>query len=581
MISTLLFLSVVALQAAPPTAQDSVLVRYDLSATMPTFDGGGFEETMLLSGGNAHIEYVRTDFEEMFESNTPDVVVELLTRLLSEEFEYEGREIHLQDEDELLVMAPQALQDKVRATLATIERAFSASAEIQVDVLTLPGDGPAPFGGANVVDVSQLASLPGGGQGTERETYAMRVYAGRTSVLEMMREIPLLFDFDIEIAQGAIMHDPIMGVAEVGTRLYLRGAPVAGGLGLSVYYTRGDALTDGPVRKEIELNSMVSRDSSESVTIDAPGVQEEIDVLVRSVAFNTTLSEGKALVFSSLADIAGTKSRQVVILRQTGGGLERFYDHTPAGSGRRLFLINAEALHVPEVSSYGRLRDDRSEYTNHIPTLVAQLKAEPSLFLYDWVANKFSTWRTMGPWLLCVFDPSWDGDASTQLQALLGGWKEDARLVQCAVSVHSRGHGGPVPASWSLPLRPGSSCAAMIGISSTQLSDYDVEVAQTSAGADPRHEPMFNGAVFRLKPSFGSSGVLGLDVDAAAYLRRGAVRKLDLGGPLITTMEASNYDHMRVVDRVTATGGGRSNFVLGGQSAGGEGGGMQLRIEVR
>ncbi|MEM7306833.1 MAG: hypothetical protein AAF682_09190 [Planctomycetota bacterium] len=582
MIATLIALSAfgwandVEAEAAP--SAPSVLARYDLSRTIPSFDGGGFEETMLLTAGS-DIEIQRSNIEELYQVEGSDVIVDLITRLYAEEFEYEGREILMQNEDEMLVFAPTELQERIRESVVRLERALSTPVELQIDVLSLPGDGPAPFGGQGLVDESQLAGLPGGSPGQNKASYSVRMFAGRTSVLNLMRAVPMVVDYDVEIAQGASIHDPIIGAAEVGTRLFLRGAPTKGGIALSVYYTHGQGLQDQPVSVEAPLRSYVSKEGGGGEFVDSPGITERMDVAFRSAAFNTFLPAGKAIVMSSSLDMNGAKSREVVVIRRTGGELTRYHRFAPAGTKRELVIVNAEALSVPEIEMDGRLLAHEGFAQGMLPMLRAQLRAQPSEFLMDWASNRFSTWRTMGPWLLCIFDPQWDDDAVTQLEALLDGWKEGVRVVDVSLAVRSNGHGGTEPASFHMPARAGSECGGVLGVSSTALADYDVEVAQFSATADAQHAPVFSGLAFRARPSLSGGGNLGVDLDAAAHLRRGGIRTFQTGGPAITRIEEWTFDRMRVSDRVAADGGGR--FVLGDKGAGTPGAGLALHLGLR
>ncbi|MCZ6597025.1 MAG: hypothetical protein O7B99_05250, partial [Planctomycetota bacterium] len=220
---------------------ESILVRYDLSAVVPSVDAEGYQESLLRSAGNQHTyHFDRADLQDMYTSDGMDVVVDLIQNVLGAEFEYEGRRIDMSGENELLVLAPQEIQQKVRRILAALEGALSGAVQIRIDVVTMPAEGAGGLPEESVVDAARVDGLlEAMGRASSRETYELRLSPGRTSMLDLMREIPVLVDYDVEIAQGAAIHDPIVGYAEEGTRLLVRGSPAKGGVGLTVVYTRG------------------------------------------------------------------------------------------------------------------------------------------------------------------------------------------------------------------------------------------------------------------------------------------------------------------------------------------------------
>jgi len=535
---------------------DSVLVRYDLGGLLASFDSSTFVESLLMSGGSPGDAVQRSSSEDMYERVDAESLVELLARLFNEEFEYEGRELALQDADELLVLAPPEVQEKVQGALTALEQALSSSVELQVDVVALPGEGPPPFGGACVIDAAQAANLPSSPD-RPRETYTVRLSPGRTSVVDRRRMIPVVVDYDVEIAQGALIHDPVVGTAETGTRLLVRGVPMADGLALSIFYAHGDPVREDVQEIEAPLRGFVSSENgTEDRFIEGPRAEERVEIAFRSAAFNTFLPAGKALVLTSTLDLSTSqpegagRSRQAVIVRRVSGELPRFRRYSSPGTKRELLFVNAETLHGPEMKSWGRLIGGGEESMEHIPEVRGQLEPESSVFLMDWISDRFSTWRTVGPWVICAYDPTWDESAGAELERLTQGWHAETRLSE--VELHARVRGVDA-AAWKLPVRVGSQAAGMVGISSTSLVDYDVEVAQFAAGADPKFFPYFSGLVFRGAASANEAGETRLDLEAIAHLRREAPRMVTLGGPYMTRLEKTTFDVLRVWDRVSGT----------------------------
>ena len=567
MIATLLFLCA----QAPAEAADGVLARYDLPRSLIAFDGEGFLESMTPFRRSRYFEWYRTDVGDLYANEDPDMIPDLVSRVFVEEFEYEGRAIE-SDEDGILVYAPPAAQERVANALTEFQRVLAAHVELQVDVITLPDEGPIPLGGGGLVDVSALGDL---GSARERSTYRMRVFAGRTSVLESIRTIPLLTEYDVEIAQGATIHDPEITEAEIGTRLLVRAAPSSAGLNLALFYSHSEPMTDAPTTVNAKQRTFVAQEGGGGKFVEAPGMTERLDVSFRTVAFNSLLPPDKALVFSSSLDLAGAKSRELVILRRVKGDLPRYHRFKPAGTSRELLFVNAEALSPPriqvdELMMYEDITEVRA------PHSTASLYMSMPSFLFDNGGELFSTWRTMGPWMICIYDPAWDNDAADRLEALLAGWKDDARVVTASLSAHSRGHGGASPVSWSLPLRSGAGAAVLSGIASSALVEYDVEVAGFSAAADPQMAPILNGLIAGIRSS-RAGDALGLEVDFLATLQRGPLRQINTGGPYINNMEQPTMDYLRAHDYLTVDqAGGR--FVFGNEIDDADSVSLQLNV---
>ena len=109
---------------------------------------------------------------------------------------------------------------------------------------------------------------------------------------------------------------------------------------------------------------------------------------------------------------------------------------------------------------------------------------------------------------------------------------------------------GDAVASWRLPVRAGSQVAGMVGISTTSLADYNVEVAQFVAAGDPVLVPHFSGLAFTGRALALASGAVGLDLDARLNHRRGLPKMIQMGGPMMTRMEKASFDVLRVDERV-------------------------------
>jgi hypothetical protein len=113
-------------------------------------------------------------------------------------------------------------------------------------------------------------------------------------------------------------------------------------------------------------------------------------------------------------------------------------------------------------------------------------------------------------------------------------------------------------------VRAGSNLAAMVGLSTTSLVGYDVEVAQFAAAADPLVAPQFVGLALRAHATRLAAGGAALDLDVALSHRRALPSLAALGGPLMARLEKTPFDRLRLEGRVvTEPGAALSGHVLG------------------
>ncbi len=561
---------------------DSVLEVYDLRPLMPRFDGEAeWMRTMVFPPANRFVEDESTPFHNMYDEAGSDVIIDLLIQVLGGELQYEGREIAMDGPSRLLVLAPAAIQARVEATLGTLETVLSSSAEITVDVVELPGDSTELWPKQNVVPAAEVdRSIASAlGRGGVHQRFHMQLSAGRTAWLDQMRHIPILFDYDVEIASGSFIQDPIIVELEEGIRLLLRGAPTEGGLVLSALFQTADVLEirDRPV----DYGGRLAREKDGAYeVVEGPKRLQTADVLHRSVAFDAFLPDGQALVFATRIDLAGQESTQLVFLRKTGGSLLPYYSKKLPGSSQTLILVNSETLSLPTMG-VEQVFPSMPDQDPH-PAATAVLYAEPSLFLFDWMKFRFSVWRRLGPWAVVITDPAWDKDAAQELAVLMEKWHPPVETVGLDVKLSARGGTERVPIRCSVPARPGSDCGIVAGITGAALYDFDVEVAQFSCVADAVHMPVFNGLCLAVTPS-AIDGGYSLDVQGTGRLVRGGqMPTFDPQSDVLGSLDQPAYDQL-LMDARRAVGapGAGSVAILGGEGKDGDYPVLRLEIGVR
>ncbi len=578
--SVTVLLAALVLSGGDPTTvvppADSIVRIYNLRSVTPNYDSGdGLEQSLLLPPSDRWWDLPRANFGELYETASSEVVVDLLGQILGDELRYEGREINLTGDSDLIVLAPEELHAKLAAALSMLEEVVAASVEVGVDILELPTGVDMPAGG--IVDESEaqrvLAQLAG--RGAAHQSYTLRLSAGRTSRVDEMQPVPFLLDYDVEIASSSAVFDPIVGEAAEGTRIQMRGVPSPDGIFLTVLLFESRVI-GGLELQPVEARGSVWTEKGELTVGDGLAVQK-VRTFSRSIAFDTFLASGKAAVFTSECRLADHESRELVVLRRLRGSLGAFASRQVPGTTRRLIAVNSELLGPPKTRIVGPQASDDEPHFRRDPRLIAHVRSEPSLFLFDWMKHRFSVWRRMGPWALAVSDPAWDDDAAAELQGLIAGWDPPAHVMNVDIRLHEA---GGVPVRWQLPLRSGSGCGVRIGVTSVALVDYDVEVAQNAAVHDPTLMSIFEGLATGVATARGGSGALTLDVHAIAQVGRDK-GTVDAAAPGLAAFDVPDLRRLEVDDRLglVAQPEGAVQYRLGDTGQGGNN--LQLEVVVR
>lgn len=482
--------------AAPgaPQGEERVLATYDLRAVLPRWDtGAGWSQSLLLPPvASPHKELASVFGSLEYTELAAFELLDLLGQVLGDDLRREGRELSV-DGHALSVLAPSALQEQVRSVLESLSSALAGTAAVRLDVLSL-GEAGGEVGNAGVLGEEEAARLVTSlvARGARHQSATLELSAGRTAVLDTHRAVPFLFDYDAEIAQNMLVFAPVMSQTRDGLRLILRGTGAAGGLALSAVCLRSELL--GPLAQlELGLMGMINEgEGGETRTLDGPRGVQSPDVRVCAFAFDTFLPDGKALAMTFEATLGSSKTRELVLLRRAGGTLASFVVRPVPRTSRTLIALDSGLFRAPRLTcSAAPLGDARGAQ----PSVVASLDGELSNFLLEWLKARFSVWRRFGPWILIVTDPSWDGDASAQLERLVRSLRAPAGLRTVGVDLRAA---QATPVRIRLPLADGADAGLVLARGRTAVLGYDVEVANGAAVPDPTLDSVFEGLAVAL-----------------------------------------------------------------------------------
>ncbi len=567
---------------------DGVIKRYDLGAhNLPIDADKPFD--LLLPGSPQPWEV--GDGPEVFRAIDDDVIVELVQSLCGDEFEYEGRLI-MYSGGQLLVKAPPRVHAKVSGILSFLGETLHAHTELQVDVIDL-SDKAAAGAGTGLVDLAEADRIRSlGGPSTRLHSYRLQLMPGRAAKLDLSRHHRFLADYDVEVAQGAFASDPVIHTMISGTRLEIRGAPGADGLSLTLLFRHG--APTGELREvDLDQHGFVGSESGQTFLRGARMIQS-LGVVGRTFACNTTLPSGKALVLRSTLDLNEASGTQFVIVRQTGKPLRTVYGTGAPGDGDDISLVNLRALVPPRLAFDGlmfqkhlrHLEADRLHWYEYEPLLTTRVDWGECDGVAELIQMSCPDRRFTGDfpnlWLIARSDTELteelgaEGTEAPSVEAVVKSLIPDDEVVQVSFTLRRRGEGASKGVRGDLAASVGQTSAAVLGVESTTTTDFDIEIAQASAVADPVTWMSFDGLALTVSPRRNASGGLFLELRGIAHLLYES-DSFDPVAQLHGGVDLELFDKLLIDEILTVTEENGGTFRIGDSDGGGP---LTLDVQV-
>ena len=579
-----MILSVLALctllHAGDPVREAGELRTYELQSLLVPFRPEFQMQVLPLRGANSAPDNDRERLD-------PGLVIELVRSLCAPEFEYEGRSLQEID-GSLYVTAPAAVQEKVAKIVAFLGTALSARAELALDELLLPD--PLPRDPAPILSNEEAQKLlAGAGQ---RRSWKVALRPGWIGTAISQRSIGFLSDWNCEIAQGAVIHDPVIDSVPAGDAIVCSGASAPGGMWLALLARGGESA--GPKDHPIDFFSTVATETapvsnpqpngptarSGGRTLQAgPKLWQSVPVGVSALALNAFLPDGKVLCLSSTIAVGEQRGTRLLFVRRANApsapvqGLA--LDPKP-GANRDLVLIDTGWVRPPLCDSEGDLRGGGAlPFSNAEGTepLRFEMHAVDSSRAHELLADSSG---------LDVFDSqAWLLVARSQRPAENSGVESALARISAGVRVPQAlsaevvlRRGANVLARSTVALRTGVASTVVAGAEDEQLYDWDVEVAQSAATADPQIHASFEGLCARLRVDRDAGGALVLQFRGFGQVRSGEVRNLEPQVPTVGAISQASWERLGVEEQVTLAGEGAKKAAFG------DTGGAGLVLEV-
>lgn len=576
--------------AASDPENDSVVRSYDLDAMSGQYRSA--RRRVRLFPGSHHREfYDEYDVEEL-QSMEFDRIYELVYSLLGEEVEYEGRMIWMSNEGKLVLRAPEPVQARVQEILGFVAAAQSSQTHLLVDVIEVPS-GPSNAGPVSgVVDLSQARRLLAMAErGGASESYRLLInFAGGGRVSNTSHH-SFVGDYDVEVAQDAFALDPTMMTMTSGLELEVSAAPAKGGTRLTIALSHGTPT--GPIEEvEMELSGLTNNDNG-GVVYDVGAERiERFAVMQRSMALQTVLPTGKALVFHTGAQLATAETTQLVVLRQEGRGLLPVQSSAFQQGPGEVHLVNLRAmapyhygLQGQALAGGARMLLARQDTDNYDVDLWAELEQHDTGFYDDLLGNLGDEsdlmWDSDDHWFIAYRGEQEDPEAErrdvgSMYAAAADALMPETEVVPLTLEIERSGEDGSRGLKLYLPVLVGARSAVSIGVESTVIRDYNVEIAQGSAIVDPITGVEIDGAALALLPQRTADGRLLLQVRGFVQLLS-EDRSFDPKGPALSPVHLPQYDRLLIDETLDLSSG---SAVLGNTNVEGRAGSVRLEAGI-
>ena len=521
-------------------SEENVLRFYDVSSLV--LDEDPSEDRTIAFG--ARYRSLENESDPQEEQDTGSrALVDVVLELLGPEFEYEGRMVSITEDGRLVVRGPAGLHDRLSSLLRFLESTVNAEVQLAVDVLGLPSGGADGIGPK--LSAQQAQGLIDTARAAGRlQSFQLPVRAGRPGRIDLTNVLNTVIDFDVEIAQGCAVHDPISVALLTGTSIEVHAAGGEGGTHLAVVTRRSERLPAREVVLDLGFYGGIAEQGGIS-RVESVRKLPVIDSVGADVALATFLADDSVLALRTRVAAAKGALDEVVLLRRAGGRLLRRSELELAPDGGRLILADAGAVAPPRFLATGTILNSESppEWLDapsywEDQSLGLHLKATSGDLLSEILGGGLerTALDVLGTWLVSrPYDGIGEGDSTDvrrEQDALLAALDQSPAgtdLLDVTLSVQHGAGGGNPSILARLPVCSGSSTSLALGVAGPDVVDYDVEVAQMAGVHDPRVQVAFDGMKLWMRATPRGDGRLLLELRGGVQLEL-SDRIIDLSG---------------------------------------------------
>lgn len=565
--------------AQAPEVAEAVFRRYDFAAH--SGQGRDWDQPVNLFPGTRKPN--STGEGGTMWSFYPDDIQQLLLDTLGDELEYEGRHHQLSEDGQFLLRAPESVHASVRKILSFLGEATGSSASLRVEILTVE-DGAMPRLKSGVVDMADIARIGTGITAPiTRELYSMPLTVNRMASMDGAGVNTFLGDFYVEVAQQAFGYDPVVVQMLSGTRLQVMTSPTEGGCNLGLIYWHGTA-NGGIEDRNLDIRGRISSETGFSGST-GPDRLQSFSVGQRTLALNTMIPTGKALVIQTNLDLAESQGSQWIVL-SIEGRLQPTTRHLRLANGTEIYLIRNDSFapatievhnngfHANELTSRFRAQLDNTE-----GGLMASFRRGEVDVSGDALNSMLPdlSWHVSREWTMVVVGLEEDATGSEGIPALVEAIQPRSELVQISLFIDRPGEGDSRSLSCFLPLRVGIESCIVLGTEASSISEFNVEIAQGSSVNDPIGGIDLDGTILFIHPRRTVDGELRLRIRGGVQLLRDR-QVLEAKDLSFSQMELPVYDRLEFDQTIHVHGAGA--FVIGNDAKTRSGSSLSLSVQV-
>ncbi|MFO0985186.1 MAG: hypothetical protein U1E76_26235 [Planctomycetota bacterium] len=418
-------------------------------------------------------------------------------------------------EQTLLVTGPTRAHEEITRLLERLEAACLGDERLQVRVLTGEGVLALPFMLAAAEADQRVAALVADGKAHIARAGVTCLIDGLVRTIDAADGASLVRDWDVEIAHGVAIPDPVMTMATTGLAASVRAARAAGGtyLDLALRYQEDDAPRDHTVMPTVRCASLPTECVAEAPPCAA--ICEPMPLLIEfpgqrfaSWAGSLVLPDGQVLVIPCRVRtregeltvafelrVSGKPRQWIEPLLENDGATQATFVHLGAlvspgiGVDRLgpLAFENLLASHEREdepawPSGVESRAAHETDVTEILPLLRPDAQSEPATAL-----------EFLSPSHLVVQGPDEVGrEIAAQLGTALGPGKSyeiSGRILA----------GQRELAQFRVPAIAGRLTTLWSGFAGAFLADWDVDVADIAAIGNPQVDWLLDGFALRLR----------------------------------------------------------------------------------
>lgn len=489
-----------------------------------------------------------------------DQIVDLLYNTVSpEEWQYEGRHIQISGSEKhprLVIDAPAPVQKEVARFLQYVDKALNRRVRVRVDVFHIAEVGPAlmPLLGTSETKIaeelrSQLAL-------ELRESFELRVLSGEPAERSQLERRLYTRDFDVEIAQGAAVHQPVSEQYAIGTALALRSEIGTDNKALVSFAIHDAWELGGPRPIAAESYFMVSSEAGIDFTKGASNL-ESPSVHFATIAGSARLGVGQTTtVFAALPENSQDAAEGVLAMITV-----EYIDGEPGtfnSAGRELAIrtvagdastgfqsprFNREALRF----SYNGMME-RDEDGVLPLNLVLSGNSDGADMIIDSAMDAAYGYAEdagmqLGRFGGVAYAIGPTGKATEVLSRVLAGIPTIQSIPPAVAEMTIRRKAKAGVQAIPLFAVSGGTGDAFVaaGVQETYILSNDVDVANNSSICNPNVSAIVSGYVARVHGAPGFQGMQSLEVLLCSQLRQGDKGAFDTGSRQVTVLHHPRF----------------------------------------